>query len=157
VGNAGARGGLSPDGRFVVYAINRSNRNNALVIANVANGARHVIAFGLRPAFSADSKWAAYAVGVSEAEQEQLRVEQKSVQNRLGLLYLAAGDKITLDTIESFAFRPGGAYMASRPYAPEPACAACHPRSPCIRRTGRRRGSGPDRRSSCGTWPPAAT
>ena len=28
---AGARGGFSPDGRFVAYAINRSNRNNDLV------------------------------------------------------------------------------------------------------------------------------
>ena len=30
---AGARGGFSPDGRWLAYAINRSNRNNELVVA----------------------------------------------------------------------------------------------------------------------------
>jgi dienelactone hydrolase len=118
---AGARGGLSPDGRFVAYAINRSNRNNELVVANLADGATKVVAFGMQPAFSADSKWVAYGIGQSEADQEKLRSEQKPVQNKMGLLNLATGETTTIDAIESFTFSPDGAYLAIRPYGPEAA------------------------------------
>jgi dipeptidyl aminopeptidase/acylaminoacyl peptidase len=118
---AGMRGGFSPDGRFVAYAINRSNRNNELVVANVADGTTKVAAFGMQPAFSADSKWVAYAIGQSEAEQEKLRSEQKPVQNKIGFLNLATGETTTIDAIESFTFSPDGAYLAIRPYGPEAA------------------------------------
>src|SRR5687768_3119170 len=49
------RGGLSPDGRWIAYGINRSNRNNELRIASIAGGPAKVAAFGLQPQFSADS------------------------------------------------------------------------------------------------------
>jgi acetyl esterase/lipase len=113
------RGGLSPDGRFIAYAINRSNRNNDLVIATLADGAKKVIPFGTGPVFSLDSKWVAYAIGASEAEQEKLRADAKPVQNKLGLLHLATGETITVDAIESFAFSPDGGYLAIRPYGPD--------------------------------------
>lgn len=32
------RGGLSPDGKWLAYGVNRSNRNNELRITNVADG-----------------------------------------------------------------------------------------------------------------------
>jgi dipeptidyl aminopeptidase/acylaminoacyl peptidase len=118
---AGARGGFSPDGRFVAYAINRTNRDNDLVIANLADATTTVAAFGTQPVFSADSKWVAYAVGQSEAEQERLKREQKPARNKLGLLRLATGETTTIDGIESFAFSPDGASLAIRPYGPEPA------------------------------------
>ena len=66
---AGARGGLSPDGKWLIYAINRSNRDNELVIANLADGAKKVVAFGAAPVFSSDSGFLAYGIGQSEAEQ----------------------------------------------------------------------------------------
>ena len=53
------RGGLSPDGKWLVYGINRSNRNNELRITNVADGTTRTAAFGAQPAFSADSRWIA--------------------------------------------------------------------------------------------------
>lgn len=109
---AGARGGLSPDGRWLAYAINRSNRENELRIAKLADGTTKIAAFGAQPFFSADSKWCAYSIGQSEAEQEKLRTEQKPVQNKLGLLNLATGETSTLDGIESFAFSPDGAFLA---------------------------------------------
>jgi dipeptidyl aminopeptidase/acylaminoacyl peptidase len=111
------RGGFSPDGRFVAYAINRSNRNNDLVIATLADGSKKVIPFGSGAVFSADSKWAAYSIGVSEAEQDKLRADRKPVQNKLGLLNLATGEATTVDSIETFSFSPDGAYLALRPYA----------------------------------------
>jgi dienelactone hydrolase len=121
---AGSNGGLSPDGRWITYGINRSNRNNELRIVKVADGTAKIVAFGAQPVFSADSKWLAYTIGQSETEQERLRSEQRPVQNKLGLLNLASGETATMDAIESFSFSPDGAYLALRPYGPERAAAA---------------------------------
>jgi dienelactone hydrolase len=123
----GANGGFSPDGRWLAYGINRSNRNNELRIAKIADGTTKIVAFGAQPAYSADSKWFAYAIGQSETEQERLRSEQRPVQNKLGLLNLASGETTTLDAIESFSFSPDGAYLALRPYGPERATGAAAP------------------------------
>jgi dipeptidyl aminopeptidase/acylaminoacyl peptidase len=121
-----ARGGLSPDGRWIVYGINRSSRDNELRIAPVGGGgATKTVAFGAQPAFSSDSKWAAYAIGYSEAQQDKLRQQKKPVQNKVGLLNLASGEASTLDAVESFAFSPTGTHIAMRRYPPErPAAAA---------------------------------
>src|SRR5512135_3595831 len=117
LGQAGARGGLSPDGRLVAYAINRTNRDNELVITRLSDGKKHTVPFGTQLAFPADSKFAVYAIGQAEAEQERLRREQKPVQNKLGLLNLATFEATTIDAVESFAFSPDGARLAIRPYA----------------------------------------
>jgi len=53
---AGSNGGLSPDGRWLTYGINRSNRNNELRIVNLADGTAKIVAFGAQPVCSADSK-----------------------------------------------------------------------------------------------------
>src|SRR5947208_613680 len=62
---AGSRGGLSPDGAWVTYAINRSNRNNELRVTKIADGTTKTLAFGAQPAFSADSKWLTCSLGYS--------------------------------------------------------------------------------------------
>jgi len=124
---AGSNGGLSPDGRWLTYGINRSNRTNELRIVNPADGTAKIVAFGTQPVFSADSKWLAYGIGQSETEQERLRSEQRPVQNKLGLLNLASGETTTLDAIESFSFSPDGAYLVLRPYGPERAAAGAAP------------------------------
>jgi dipeptidyl aminopeptidase/acylaminoacyl peptidase len=112
----GARGGFSPDGRFVAYAINRSNRDNELVVLNLADGTKKVAPFGAQPVFSSDSAFVAYSIGQSEAEQEKLRSEQKPVQNKMGVVKLATGETTTTDAVESFAFSPDGTCLAIRPY-----------------------------------------
>ena len=63
-----AQGPLSPDGKWIAYGINRSDRNNELRIANVATGDTAVAPFGDQPAFSADSRWIAYGIALSETE-----------------------------------------------------------------------------------------
>lgn len=113
------RGGLSPDGRWIVYGINRSNRNNELRVVNIANGTVTVAAFGSQPAFSADSKWLAYGIGYSEAQEEKLRAQKKPIQRKLGLLSLGAAEPATVDAVESFAFNASGTHIAMRRYAPE--------------------------------------
>lgn len=116
---AGTRGGLSPDGAWLVYAINRSSRENELRIVKIADRTTKTAAFGTQPAFSADSKWIAYAIGYSEAQEEKLRKDKKPVQRKLGLLDLARGETTVVDGIESFAFDASGAHLAMRRYPPE--------------------------------------
>src|SRR3989442_1853550 len=99
-----ARGGLSPDGRWLAYGINRSNRKNELRIANVADGTTKTAAFGAQPVFSANSRWVVYSIGVSEAQEEKLRKDKEPVHKKLGLIDLQTGETTTVDGIESFAF-----------------------------------------------------
>jgi dipeptidyl aminopeptidase/acylaminoacyl peptidase len=112
-------GALSPDGKWIAFGVNRANRNNELRISNIGGGEPKIIAFGLQPAFSSDSKWAAYGVAVSESQEEKLKKEKKPIQRKLGLLNLLTGEQITIDGVESFAFSPNGGYLAMRRYAPE--------------------------------------
>jgi dipeptidyl aminopeptidase/acylaminoacyl peptidase len=113
------RGGLSPDGRWVAFGINRADRTNELRIAPVADGAAKTIAFGSQPAFSADSQWAAYGIGYSESQEEKLRQQKKPIHRKLGLLNLSSGETTTVDGIETFAFNASGSHLAMKRYAPE--------------------------------------
>jgi len=119
----GAYGGLSPDGRWLAYVINRSDRTGELRVLKLDEGKVQTAAFGGQPVFSADSKWVAYAVGMSEAEQDKLRADKKPVRNKMGLMNLATAAVIVIEDIESFAFSRDGAYLAMDHYAPAPATA----------------------------------
>jgi len=113
------RGGLSPDGRWLAYAINRTNGENELRVASVADGATKTIAFGAQAAFSADSHWLAASVGYSEAQQEKMRKDKKPIRRKLALLKLSSGEISTIDSVESFAFSADGHQLLMRHYAPE--------------------------------------
>jgi dipeptidyl aminopeptidase/acylaminoacyl peptidase len=114
-----SRGGLSPDGKWLAYGINRSNRNNELRIANVADGTTKVAVFGAQPIFSADSRWVAYGIGYSESQEDKLRKDKKPIQRKLGLMNLGTGEMTVVDAVESFAFNASGSYLAMRRYPPE--------------------------------------
>ena len=116
--------GLSPDGKWRAYGINRSNGNHELRVTNVASGTTKTAAFGAQSAFSSDSRWAAYSIGYSEAQSERMRKDNKPVQNKLGLLNLDTGEQTTVDAIQSFAFSPTGEWLAMRHYPPEPPAGA---------------------------------
>jgi dienelactone hydrolase len=115
----GERGGLSPDGRWLAYAINRTNGDNELRVASVADGASKTIAFGAQAAFSADSHWLAASVGYSESQQEKMRKDKKPIRRKLALLKLSSGEISTIDSVESFAFSADGHQLLMRHYAPE--------------------------------------
>jgi hypothetical protein len=113
---------LSPDGKWLAYSVNRSNRNNELRIVGIANGAGgepKVVAFGAQPVFSSDARWVAYSIGYSEAQEEKLRKDRKPIHRKLGLLNLANGEQTVVDGIESFSFSANGVYLAMRRYVPE--------------------------------------
>jgi len=112
-------GGLSPDGKWLAYGINRSNRNNELRVTNIPDGNSKTVAFGAQPAFSSDSRWVAYSIGISESQEETLKKDKKPVPKKIGLLNLTTGELTTVDGIESFAFSPDGAWLAMRRTPPE--------------------------------------
>jgi len=114
----GANGGLSPDGRWLAYGINRSDRTSELRILKLADSTVKVAAFGSQPVFSSDSKWVAYAIGLSEADQDKLKKEKKPAHNKLGLLDLGSGETTVFDDVESFAFSRDGGFLAMDHYAP---------------------------------------
>lgn len=116
---AGSRGGFSPDGRWIAYGINRTNRENELRITKLVDGTTAVIAFGSQQVYSSDSKWIAYRIGRSEAERERLRESDRPVQDNLGLRNLETGETSTVEGINLFNFSPDGAYLAMRRYSPE--------------------------------------
>src|SRR5215470_14156275 len=112
-------GGLSPDGKWLAYGINRSNRNNELRVTSIADGATKIIAYGTQPAFSSDSRWVAYSIGISESQEEKLKKDKKPIPKKIGLLHLTSGELTTVDGIESFSFSPDGGWLAMRRTPPE--------------------------------------
>jgi dipeptidyl aminopeptidase/acylaminoacyl peptidase len=116
---AAQRTPLSPDGKWLVYGINRSSRQNELRVQPSDGGTPIVASFGEQPAFSDDSRWLAYLVGFSEEQEAKLRKDKKPLHKSLGLLELATGRTTTVAGVESFSFSPNGAYLAIRRYAAE--------------------------------------
>jgi dipeptidyl aminopeptidase/acylaminoacyl peptidase len=115
----GPTGGLSPDGKWLAYGINRTNRYNELRVSSISDGTTKVVAFGAQPVFSPDSHWVAYAIGNSEAQDEKLRQQKKPIQRKMGLMNLASGQESTVEAVDSFSFSPNGTYLAFHKYPVE--------------------------------------
>ncbi|MBI4477044.1 MAG: S9 family peptidase [Acidobacteria bacterium] len=113
------RGGLSPDGQWLAHGINRSNRNNELRIVRVSDGTTKTAPFGAEAVFSADSRWVAYSIGFSEAQEEKLRKDKKPVHKKLGLLNLVSLGLVEIEGVETLAFDSSGSHLAMRRYPPE--------------------------------------
>ena len=97
-----ARGGLSPDGRWLAYGLNRSNRENELRIRNIESSAEKTVKFGTGATFSNNSRWVAYGIGYSEAQEERMRTQRRPIHRKLGLLRLdGSSEPTTVDGIES--------------------------------------------------------
>lgn len=111
---------LSPDGRWIAYGVNRSDRTNTLRLTNLSDLATTTIPFGTQPVFSADSQFAAYAIGLPEAQEDKLRADKKPIRKKAGIVNLATAATSVVDDVESFAFDASGANLAMRHYAPEP-------------------------------------
>ena len=112
-----ARGAvMSPDGGWLAYPINRSNRENELRVASTTSDAATTAAFGERAAFSTDSGWLAYAITLSEEETARRRDSREPIERRMGLLDLESMTTEEIDAVEEFAFSGTGAYLALHRY-----------------------------------------
>src|SRR5437667_2180236 len=90
---------LSPDGKWLAAPIRRSNGTSELRVHPTSGGAAKVAAFGGAPEFSSDSRWVAYAVGMSDADEEKLKKAKKPVQSKLGIMDLNTGATSSVDDV----------------------------------------------------------
>lgn len=110
-------GDLSPDGKWLAYSIRRVSTDEELRVASVTSARKEIVAaFGRRPAFSDDSKFLGYAIGMAEAEQDKLKKAKKPIEDKLGILNLATGETVVIEKISGFAFSKGGRFLAMRKY-----------------------------------------
>ena len=95
---------LSPDGAWLAVGISRVNDEDELRIHSTGSDSVVVVEYGSRPAFSDDSRWLAYSIGMSEDAREAAQRRDEPVRNQLGLLDLTTGERSTREEIASFAF-----------------------------------------------------
>lgn len=110
---------LSPDGRWIAYAVHRVDGEEDLRIRDLRQDTSIVIPHGDGPAFSADGRWLAWTAGVGDAERERLEEAGEPIPSTVGLLDLAAGETRSLGDARSFAFDASGRFLALSGPAPE--------------------------------------
>lgn len=110
---------LSPDGKWLYWSITRGDQDGNLQIRGGPSNAHVTIPFGQSPAFSSDSKWFAYLVGVSTKEREQLTSQRKPVRTSFVARNLATGDTIAIPEVSAFSFAPSGGFVSVTRYAAE--------------------------------------
>jgi dipeptidyl aminopeptidase/acylaminoacyl peptidase len=125
---------LSEDGKWLAVVISRVDGTSELDIHEVAAAGRavgqpgglppyFVAKEGRAPEFSSDGAWAAYRIGVSEADREKLLEEKKPVRDQMGLLRLdpagAKPEAVLVQDVTRFAFAPAAPYLAIQRYLPE--------------------------------------
>jgi len=76
-------------------------------------------------ALSNDGKYAAFTVYPSRSEAARLKKQRKPIQNRVGIVNLASGEKIEVAKVRRFAFSgEAGGWIALHKYGPEAPSAA---------------------------------
>jgi hypothetical protein len=124
VAPAAGRGGLSPDGKWFAYSVTKVGGVSELRVTQLGSTVTKSVPFGSGAAYSPNSQWIAYSIGVSEAEQERLTVARQPVRRKLGILKLADQTETILEGIESFAFDRTSQSIAIKRSAPAPAAGA---------------------------------
>ena len=110
---------LSRDGRWLAVGVARVNDEGELRVHATDSDSVVVVPYATRPAFTRDSRWLAYSIGVSPAERKKLEAANTPVRNALGLLNLGTGEQERIDEVESFSLSDDGRYVALRRYRPE--------------------------------------
>lgn len=143
----GGGSGLSADGKWLGYTITKSNRDSELRLLNLGTSKVETEAFGTGLVYTANSKWAGWSVGYSQAQQDRMRAANQPIQSKFALYDLAAGTKTTIDGVQTFSFSPDGNFLEMRRYAPSsaPAAGAAAPAGrPGGAPAGRAGGAGPE-------------
>jgi acetyl esterase/lipase len=132
---------LSDDGVWFAYRLAPSEGDSEVIIRQTRGDKQYKFTIGEQPAqggggggpnnpnagaagaaiaFSSDAKFVAFTVYPSRAEAAQLRRQRRPVQNKVGIVNLATGEKIDVSRVRRFAFsgeNPG--WIALHKYGPE--------------------------------------
>ena len=71
------RGALASDGSWLIYPIRRNNDKNELRLHNLKDESKKILAQGINPEFSKDSRWLGYLIEVSAEESKKLKKKKK--------------------------------------------------------------------------------
>jgi len=112
-------GTLSPNGQWLAYIVNRVNEENELRIGGTARDTTVTVLYASAPAFTGDSRWIAYAIGVSPAERDRLTKDKKPIHNAVGFRNLAMGTTEVVKDVTEFRFSGDGRFLAMRRYPAE--------------------------------------
>ena len=110
---------LSPDGQWLAYAIARGNEENELRLRGAAHDTTLVAAYGQSAAFSPDSRWLGYLVGIAPKERDRLQKDKRPVHTSFELRNLATGAVTVVPEVSAFSFNPSGGFVALSKYAAE--------------------------------------
>src|SRR5215213_640290 len=110
---------LAPDGRWLAYVVNRDNEENELRLGATTRDTTVAIPYASAPVFTGDSRWIAYAIGVSPAERDRLTKDKKPIRNSVGVRNLATGATEVVKDVTQFRFSGDGKYLAMRRYPAE--------------------------------------
>ncbi len=104
--------GIAPNGKWATYGYQPNDGDNTLYIKSLTTDTVYEIAGGSRPAFSDDSRWAAYRIELLKEEKEKLRKAKTPITFKAELLNLGSGDKYTVEAADSFVFSKGAYTLA---------------------------------------------
>ena len=107
---------LSPDGAWLTWSVTRGDQDGALHRRGGARDAHITIPFGQSAAFSNDSRWFAYLVGVSTVEREKLTKEKKPIRTSFVVRNLVTGDTSAIADVSAFSFAPSGGFVSVTRY-----------------------------------------
>src|SRR5207237_3653975 len=110
---------FAPNGQWLAYGVNRVNEENELRVGNTTRDTTFVVAYGTSPAFTGDSRWLAYAIGVSPAERDRLTKDKKPIHNSAGFRNLTSGASEVVKDVSAFHFSGDGRFLALRRYPAE--------------------------------------
>ncbi|HMO14032.1 MAG TPA: prolyl oligopeptidase family serine peptidase [Pirellulaceae bacterium] len=109
-------GDLSPDGRWLAYAIRLVNGDAQLRIRMLATDATDSIDFATSPKFAGNSEWLAFLIGISASDAEKKEKAKEPIRTKLGLRNLITGHKTEIDNVASFAFSEDGRFLVMNRY-----------------------------------------
>jgi dipeptidyl aminopeptidase/acylaminoacyl peptidase len=110
---------LSPSGQWLAYGLTRVDEERELRLVQLDRDSVRVEKWSSAPAFSADSRYVAWSVGVSLDEQRRLEREKKPVRLGAAVVDLRTGTERRFTEARAFAFSPDARYLALHGYAPE--------------------------------------
>lgn len=103
---------LSPDGTWLTWSITRGDQDVDIRLRGGARDSTIIVPYGQAAAFSGDSKWFGYLVGVSTKERERLTKEKKPVHLTFNVRNLATGEVTSIPDASAFSFSPAGAFVS---------------------------------------------
>ena len=111
---------LSNDGNWMTFDYRKPEAHKdapderKLQIKNLTSDKIYEIPFGINPKFSDDSIWIAYMIDLDRKEAKKLKDQKKPVQQKVQLLNLETGEKITWENATSFGFSKSSSVLAIR-------------------------------------------